>query len=65
MNHFAPSIEDLIENFSKLPGIGHKTAQRLTFHVLNMGIDDVKKFSDALLTAKTSIKLCTNCQKLD
>ncbi|MFI3226865.1 MAG: recombination mediator RecR [Clostridia bacterium] len=64
MDNFAPSIEDLIEQFAKLPGIGAKTAQRLTFHVLNMEMDDVKKFSDALINAKEKIKLCKNCQNL-
>lgn len=64
MNYFAPSIEDLIENFAKLPGIGHKTAQRLAFHVLNMDKEDVKKFSNALINAKDTIKLCIKCQNL-
>lgn len=64
MDNFAPSIEDLIENFAKLPGIGAKTAQRLAFHVLNMEMEDVKKFSDALINAKVNIKLCANCQNL-
>lgn len=64
MNNFAPSIEDLIENFAKLPGIGQKTAQRLAFHVLNMDIEDVKKFSNSLILVKENIKLCANCQNL-
>ncbi len=64
MNNFSPSIEDLIENFAKLPGIGYKTAQRLSFHVVNMPLDDVKKFSNALLNAKENIKFCKDCQNL-
>lgn len=64
MNNFSPSIEDLIENFAKLPGIGQKTAQRLAFHVVNMNIDDVKKFSSSLINAKTNIKFCKDCQNL-
>lgn len=64
MDNFAPSIEELIENFAKLPGIGIKTAQRLTFHVLNMEVDEVRKFSNALINAKENIRLCANCQNL-
>lgn len=64
MNNFAPSIEDLIENFAKLPGIGQKTAQRLAFHVINMDLEDVKNFSNSLITVKENIKFCANCQNL-
>lgn len=64
MNNFAPSIEDLIENFSRLPGIGQKTAQRLAFHVLNMEQENVQKFANSLLNAKQNIKFCSVCQNL-
>ena len=64
MSYFEPSIEELIESFSKLPGIGHKTAQRLAFHVLNMHIDDVSKFANSLINAKKTIRFCSICQNL-
>ena len=51
----------LIEEFSKLPGIGTKTAQRLSFHVLNMNMGDAEKFSNAIIEAKKNIKYCSIC----
>lgn len=64
MKFFAPQVENLIENFAKLPGIGNKTAERLAYHVINMDYDDVKKFSNALIVAKENIKLCKICQNI-
>lgn len=64
MSYFAPYIEELIESFSKLPGIGSKTAQKLAFHVLNMSDEDVKVFANALTKAKGSIMFCKGCQNL-
>ena len=49
---FSVSIEKLIEEFEKLPGIGHKTAVRLAFHVLNSSNEDAKKFADTIIEAK-------------
>lgn len=64
MSYFAPYIEELIESFSKLPGIGSKTAQRLAFFVLNMPKEDVELFANALTKAKSSIMFCKECQNL-
>ena len=61
----APSIEVLIEQFAKLPGIGRKSAERLAFHVLDgMSSDDVKSMAKAIVEAKESIHLCPVCQNL-
>lgn len=64
MNYYPQSISKLIEEFSKLPGIGPKTAQRLAFYVLDMNESDVKAFSEALINAKTNIKYCSICGNL-
>ena len=44
MSIYSPSIEKLIEGFEKLPSIGHKTAVRLAFHILNAVEEEVKEF---------------------
>lgn len=54
-------IEKLIEEFAKLPGIGYKTAQRLTMHVLNLPQDEVREFAEALVKARGTIKYCSIC----
>ncbi|SHH29949.1 recombination mediator RecR [Tepidibacter thalassicus] len=61
MQIYSGPIERLIEEFTKLPGIGKKTAQRLAFHVINMNISDVEKLSNAILEAKKEIKYCSIC----
>ena len=64
MNYFAPSVETLIDEFSKLPGIGRKTAQRLAFHILNLPKEDADKLAQAITAAKNTIHLCPKCQNL-
>ncbi|MEG0371946.1 MAG: recombination mediator RecR [Clostridium sp.] len=58
---YPQSIMKLIEEFSKLPGIGSKTAQRLSFHVLSMEKSQVARLSDAITEAKERTKYCTIC----
>ena len=58
------SLEELITEFEKLPGIGHKSAVRLAFHVMNMPENKVEKFIGAINKAKTSVRLCPKCQNL-
>ncbi|MCL5407459.1 MAG: recombination mediator RecR [Patescibacteria group bacterium] len=55
------SISNLIEEFSKLPGIGPKTASRLTFYLLTKPESDVQRFGQVLLDLKKSLKYCQNC----
>lgn len=57
-------LNDLIESFQLLPGIGKKSAQRLAFHVLKMPKEDINRFRDALGNAKEKIKECTVCGNL-
>lgn len=64
MEYFVAPVANLIEEFSKLPGIGRKTAQRLAFHVLNMGSDDALQFAKTIVEAKKNIRYCSNCNNL-
>lgn len=61
---YPDSLQSLIDEFNKLPGIGHKSAVRLAFHVMNMPQDKVEKFVNAINHAKTSVHLCEKCQNL-
>ena len=61
MDYYALPIANLVEQFSKLPGIGKKTAQRLAFHVLEMEDIDADKLSRAITDAKAKIRLCSVC----
>ena len=54
-------LEELIEQFERLPGIGHKSAQKLAFYVLNMPEDKLKKFADTLLNSQKLIHRCSVC----
>ncbi|KPU45787.1 recombination protein RecR [Oxobacter pfennigii] len=64
MNFYPVPVARLVEEFSKLPGIGSKTAQRLAFFVLNMPEDGVKNLAHAIVEAKLKIKYCTICGNL-
>lgn len=55
MQYFPPALENLVEQFAKLPGVGVKSAQRLAFHVLSMPEDEAAAFAQAILTAKSTI----------
>lgn len=61
MSFYAAPIAKLIDEFSKLPGIGNKTAQRLAFFILNMSLEDVEQLSDSIINAKRSVKYCKVC----
>jgi len=61
MSDVAPPVAALIEEFSKLPGIGIKTAQRLTFFILRSPTDQARRLSDAIIRVKESIVYCSRC----
>lgn len=61
MEFYPVAIEKLIDEFSRLPGIGSKTAQRLTLHVLNLPQDEVTEFANALIKARGTVKYCSVC----
>ena len=61
----APVIESLIEQFAQLPGIGRKSAERISFHILDkMTTFDVQCMCEAMIGAKSKISLCPVCQNL-
>lgn len=64
MDYYSKQISKLIEEFSSLPGIGAKSAQRLAFHVLNMPMEQVESLSTAILEAKKNVKYCRCCYTL-
>lgn len=61
MSYYSPTIERLIENFEKLPSIGHKTATRLAFHMLNLNDEGVNEFINSIQEAKKNLKYCSKC----
>ncbi|MCI8655528.1 MAG: recombination protein RecR [Clostridia bacterium] len=61
---FSPSIEKLIESFERLPSIGHKTAVRLAFHMLNCSEEETNSFVSSIMNAKKNLKYCTKCYNI-
>ena len=61
MSYYSPSIEKLIESFEKLPSIGHKTAQRLAFHMLDMSNEEAEEFTNSIINAKKNLHFCSKC----
>ena len=61
MEYFGKQINALIEELSKLPGIGNKSAQRLAFYIINMPKEEVKKLSDTLVEAREKVRYCKDC----
>ena len=64
MSFYSPSIEKLIESFEKLPSIGHKTAVRLAFHMLDLNKEDTDEFINSIINAKTNLKYCNSCYNI-
>ncbi len=62
--YFAEPIARLIDELTKLPGIGPKTAQRLAFHLLFSPREDVQALADAMLVAREKVRYCGVCQNL-
>lgn len=61
MNDYPKYLQDLIAEFAKLPGIGYKTAVRLSMNIINKSTEDVIKFSDSLKNCKLNLKYCAKC----
>ena len=57
----SPSLDKLISEFSRLPGIGRKTAQRLALYILNLPRDEVETMAGALLELKDNVRTCSVC----
>lgn len=64
MNYFPNALDNLIDKFAALPGIGRKSAQRLAFHVLALPEEEALSFADAIAEAKRTIRCCSVCQNL-
>ena len=64
MDGLPPTLEKVIEGFSKFPGIGKKTAHRLGLHVLKTHTKDVEDFAQALLNVKSKINTCNSCHNI-
>jgi recombination protein RecR len=61
MSFYAAPIAKLVDELSKLPGVGNKTAQRLAFYILKMSSGDVEQLANAITNAKKNIKQCKVC----
>lgn len=64
MHYFPAALQELSDQFARLPGIGGKTAQRLAFHVLSLPLEDAQAFADAIVQAKNTVHTCPVCQNL-
>ena len=64
MSFFPASLDNLVDRFASLPGIGRKSAQRLAFHVLGLPEAEARAFADAILDARRNVHCCKICQNL-
>ncbi len=64
MQYFPAALQELADQFARLPGIGGKTAQRLAFRVLEMPMEDAQAFADAIIEAKNTVHTCPVCQNI-
>ena len=64
MSYYSPSIEKLIESFERLPSIGHKTAARLAFYILNAPEEEANEFISSIRNAKQNLKYCSKCYNI-
>ena len=64
MDYYSGQISKLIEELSKLPGIGAKSAQRLAFHIINLPKEQVEELAKTILDAKNTVRYCKNCYTL-
>ena len=61
MDYYSSQISKLIEELSRLPGIGAKTAQRLAFHIINMPKEQVEQMASAMVDARNNVRYCKQC----
>ena len=64
MEYYSSHISKLIEQLSRLPGIGAKSAQRLAFHIVNMPAEQVDQLAGAITSAKANVRYCKECYTL-
>ena len=61
MDYYSSQITKLIEELSKLPGVGAKSAQRLAFHIINMPKEQVEELAGAMTGARNNVRYCKEC----
>ena len=61
MDYYSSQINKLIEELSRLPGIGTKTAQRLAFHIIHMPKEQVEGLADTMKEARNNVRYCSKC----
>ena len=61
MDYYSSQISRLIEEFSRLPGIGAKSAQRLAFHIINMPKEQVENLAKSIVDARNNVRYCAQC----
>jgi recombination protein RecR len=61
MDYYPSSIKNLIDNLSRLPGIGRKTAERLAIHILKQPVDDAHRLARSIVDLKQKLRLCERC----
>ena len=61
MDYYSTQISNLIEELSKLPGVGSKSAQRLAFYIINMPLEAVNHLSDTILSARKNVRYSKEC----
>ncbi len=64
MSFFPSALDELVEKFASLPGIGLKSAQRLAFHILALPEEDARSFAAAIVNARENVHTCPICQNL-
>ena len=64
MDYYSSQITKLIEELSKLPGVGAKSAQRLAFHIMNMPRDQVEQLTASIVNARENVQYCKCCYTL-
>lgn len=64
MDYYSRQISELIEELSKLPGVGNKSAQRLAFYLINRPVEEVQKLSDVIIGARKNVCYCRQCWTL-
>ena len=61
MDYYSKQISQLIEELSKLPGVGNKSAQRLAFHIINRPVEEVERLATTFLDARKNVRYCKEC----
>ena len=64
MDYYSSQISKLIEELSRLPGIGAKSAQRLAFHIINMPKEQVQSLAGSMTEARENVRYCKQCHTL-